>query len=66
MPVHLNVIMMITIITTTEGTITTTEDIPTTDATTDVKINTETTMMTDAKTTAKDMKIGTTDMMTRR
>ena len=58
---------MIAIITTTEGKITMTEDIRnTTIATTDVKINTETTMMTDAETTAKNVRITTTVTMTKR
>lgn len=74
-PAHLNVIMMtkedtdpmIAIITTTEGTITMTEGIrDTTVATTDVKINTETTMMTDATTAAKDVKIITIVIMTKK
>ena len=74
-PAHLNVIMMtkedtdpmIAIITTTDGTITMTEDIRnTTIATTDVKINTETTMMTDATTAAKDVRIITIVIMTKK
>ena len=74
-PGHLNVIMMtkedmdllIATITTTDGTITMTEDIRnTTIETTDVKINTETTMMTDATTAAKDVKIITIVIMTKK
>ena len=74
-PGHLNVIMMtkedmdlmIATITTTDGTITMTEDIRnTTVATTDVKINTGTTMMTDATTAAKDVKIITIVIMTKK
>lgn len=46
---------MITIITTTEGTITTTEDIPNTDGTTGTMTNIETIEMTDVGTTVKNV-----------
>jgi hypothetical protein len=58
--------MMIATITTTEVTITMTEDIRNTDVTTDAMTNTGTIKMTDIGTTEKNMEIITTVTMTKR